>query len=248
MDTRHRHLSSYTELSRIIRDKGLLQRRYAYYWSRIALAVAAFVVIWVGFFIIGNSWFQLVLAAALGIVVTQFGFLGHDGAHRQIFASAAWNDWTARVFAGAFAGLSYGWWKAKHNRHHAAPNQVDRDPDIAPGALAFTPDVVAEPQRFRRMVRPPAGLVLLPAADAGRTQPARREHPHPPAPRCRRAPAGRGRARHRAARRVRRWCCCWCFRWARPARSSACRWLSSGCASAGRSPPTTRECRSSRAR
>ncbi len=148
MDTRQRHLSSYTELSRIIRDKGLLQRRYAYYWSRIALAVAAFVVIWVGFFIIGNSWFQLVLAAALGIVVTQFGFLGHDGAHRQIFASAAWNDWTARLFAGVFAGLSYGWWKAKHNRHHAAPNQVDRDPDIAPGALAFTPDVVAERSGF----------------------------------------------------------------------------------------------------
>ena len=147
-DTRQRHLSLYTDLSRMVRERGLLRRRYAYYWSRIALAISAFTAIWVAFFILGNSWFQLILAAALGIVVTQFGFLGHDGAHRQIFASATWNDWTSRILAGVFAGLSYGWWKSKHNRHHAAPNQVDRDPDIAPGAIAFTPEIVAERTGF----------------------------------------------------------------------------------------------------
>ena len=26
--------------------------------------------------------------------------------------------------------LSYGWWTAKHNRHHAHPNTEDADPDI----------------------------------------------------------------------------------------------------------------------
>ncbi|MBA2698538.1 MAG: acyl-CoA desaturase [Nocardioidaceae bacterium] len=137
-----RYVSLYTDLARTVRDEGLLRRRYGYYWSRITAAVAVFVVIWVAFFWLGNSWFQLILAAALALVVTQFGFLGHDGGHRQIFASAAWNDWTARILAGAFAGLSYGWWKAKHNRHHAAPNQEGRDPDIGPGALAFTPGIV----------------------------------------------------------------------------------------------------------
>jgi fatty acid desaturase len=35
-------------------------------------------------------------------------------------------------------GLSYGWWVDKHNRHHAHPNQEDKDPDIDIGALAFT--------------------------------------------------------------------------------------------------------------
>ncbi|MBA3989476.1 MAG: acyl-CoA desaturase [Propionibacteriales bacterium] len=148
VDTRQRHLSLYTDLSRMVRERGLLRRRYAYYWSRIALAVAAFVAIWVAFFILGNSWFQLILAAALGVVVTQFGFLGHDGAHRQIFASAAWNEWTSRLLAGVFAGLSYGWWKSKHNRHHAAPNQVGRDPDIGPGAIAFTREIVASRTGF----------------------------------------------------------------------------------------------------
>jgi fatty acid desaturase len=43
--------------------------------------------------------------------------------------------------SGAVLGLSYGWWRGKHNSHHAAPNQVGRDPDIASGLLAFTADL-----------------------------------------------------------------------------------------------------------
>ncbi len=137
--------SLYTDLAAQVRDSGLLGRRYAYYWHKIAMAVAAFAAIWFGFFLLGNSWFQLLLAGALGILFTQFGFLGHDAAHRQIFRSAAWNDWTSRVMAG-FAGLSHGWWKTKHNKHHAAPNQEGKDPDIGPGTLAFTPAIAATRQ------------------------------------------------------------------------------------------------------
>jgi len=139
-----RFVSLYTDLSREVRQRGLLNRRYGYYWTRMALAVGAFAGVWVGVVLVGDSWWQLVLAAALGIVVTQFGFLGHDGAHSQIFRSAAWNEWVSRVLAGLFAGLSYGWWKAKHNRHHATPNQEGRDPDIAPGAIAFTPTALEQ--------------------------------------------------------------------------------------------------------
>eukprot|EP00956_Cyclotella_meneghiniana_P018671 scaffold31273_cov23-Cyclotella_meneghiniana.AAC.1 len=30
-----------------------------------------------------------------------------------------------------FNGISVSWWKATHNVHHATPNSVDSDPDIA---------------------------------------------------------------------------------------------------------------------
>jgi fatty acid desaturase len=140
---RVRAVSAYADLSRRISEAGLMQRRYGYYWSRMSLLVAAFVAIWVAFAWLGDSWYQLGIAAALAMAVTQFGFLGHDGAHRQIFASAQWNEWAARVMSGVFAGLSYSWWAHKHNRHHGAPNQEGKDPDIAPGVLAFTPAVAA---------------------------------------------------------------------------------------------------------
>ncbi len=140
---RNRATNLYTDLARTVRESGLLRRRYAYYWTRITLAVTAFVLVWAAIIVLGNSWFQLILAAVLGVVVTQFGFLGHDAAHRQMFQSAAWNEWTSRILAGVFAGLSYGWWRDKHNLHHVAPNQEDRDPDIGPGAIAFTRDIAA---------------------------------------------------------------------------------------------------------
>ena len=129
--------SLYTALAAEIRESGLLRRRHAYYWTRMSLALGAFAALWWGFAWLGDSWHQLLLAGAMGVAMTQLGFLGHDAAHRQIFRSGPWNLWAARVLAMA-AGLSHEWWRNKHNTHHAAPNQEGRDPDIAPGALAFT--------------------------------------------------------------------------------------------------------------
>ena len=135
---RERHVSLYSELSRAVQAAGLMRRRYAFYWLMMFGAVAGFAGVWTGVVLLGNSWLQLLLAGALAVVSTQFGFLGHDCAHRQVFASHRWNAWTARVLSGLFAGLSYGWWAGKHNRHHNAPNTAGKDPDIAAGALVFT--------------------------------------------------------------------------------------------------------------
>ncbi|SDT71879.1 acyl-CoA desaturase [Jiangella sp. DSM 45060] len=140
---RVRYVSTYTELAQQVRAAGLLRRRYGYYWSRIIITVAVLAGIWVGFAFLGDTWFQLLLAAGLGVVFTQLTFLGHDSAHRQIFRSHHWNDWTSRVLAGVFVGLSHGWWMGKHSRHHANPNKEGSDPDIGPSAFAFTPAIAA---------------------------------------------------------------------------------------------------------
>jgi fatty acid desaturase len=133
--------SLYFDLAATVRTSGLLDRRRAWYWWQILATVAAFILVWAGVWALGNSWFQLLLAAAMGLVVTQFGFLGHDGAHQQIFRSPKWNEWTSRLLSGVFAGLAYGWWRDKHNRHHAHPNKEGYDPDIAGGSFAFTPAI-----------------------------------------------------------------------------------------------------------
>jgi fatty acid desaturase len=138
-----RATTSYAELSRRVQDAGLMRRRQGWYWRQLLLWGGAFAGVWTAFALLGDSWWQLAVAAGLAVVTTQFGFLGHDAAHRQVFASPAWNDWAARVLAGVFAGLSAGWWGHKHNRHHSGPNQEGRDPDIAPGVFAFTPAAVA---------------------------------------------------------------------------------------------------------
>jgi fatty acid desaturase len=137
-----RPASGYAQLSRQVQDAGLMRRRLGFYWGLLLTLVGAFAGLWVAFALVGDSWFQLVVAALLAVVVAQFGFFAHDAAHRQVFASPRWNEWTARLVAGGFVGLSHAWWLHKHNRHHAAPNQEGKDPDIGAGVLAFTPAAV----------------------------------------------------------------------------------------------------------
>jgi len=132
----------YSALAAYVRESGLLRRRYVYYWTRLVAVVLAFASIWVAVVLVGDSWWQLAVAAGFAVVLTQIAFLGHDSAHRQIFDSGSWNDWTSRILAGGFVGLSHTWWRNKHNRHHASPNQVGADPDIAPGVVVWTQDAL----------------------------------------------------------------------------------------------------------
>jgi fatty acid desaturase len=131
--------STFTALTRQVHELGLMRRRYGYYWSKLIGAVLV-ITAWIASFVwIGDSWWQLVSAAALAVVMTQVAFLGHDAAHRQIFKSGRWNDWVSLIVANLLVGISYGWWQSKHTRHHANPNKVGTDPDLALSALALTP-------------------------------------------------------------------------------------------------------------
>ncbi|WP_277207776.1 fatty acid desaturase family protein [Isoptericola croceus] len=152
----------YSVLAKIVRESGLLRRRYGYYWTRLGLTVTAFGAVWVGVVLVGDSWWQLALAAALAFVLAQLAFLGHDSAHRQMFRSRPWNDWTARILANAFVGLSFSWWTAKHDAHHTAPNQVGQDPDISPGVIAFTPEVLASRRGWRGVLARRQGWFFFP--------------------------------------------------------------------------------------
>jgi fatty acid desaturase len=132
--------SDYAQLSRRIRAAGLLDRRPGYYCARIALVTGSWVGGWTVFALLGASWWQLGVAAFMAVVCSQAGFLGHDAGHSQVFASRRTNE-VLGLFAGnVLAGLSYLWWVDKHNRHHAHPNKIDADPDIAGAGIAFTPD------------------------------------------------------------------------------------------------------------
>ena len=116
-----------------------MRRRYGYYWTKLVGAVLL-IAAWVaGFVWIGDSWWQLASAAVLAVIMTQTAFLGHDAAHRQMFKSGRWNDWISLIIANLLVGISYGWWQSKHTRHHANPNKVGADPDIALTAIAMTP-------------------------------------------------------------------------------------------------------------
>jgi fatty acid desaturase len=133
----------FAPLARQIRESGLLRRRYDYYWPRLIALPLVYGLLFTGFVLLGDSWWQLGLAVLLALIFAQTAFLGHDAAHRQIFRSDRWNSAASLVIANFFIGMSYGWWQNRHTRHHQDPNKTGLDPDDEVPVIPFSRERIA---------------------------------------------------------------------------------------------------------
>ncbi|MEU1393331.1 MULTISPECIES: acyl-CoA desaturase [unclassified Nonomuraea] len=115
-----------------------MERRPAYYAIRIGLVAALFAGGWTLFATVGDSWWQLGVAALLAVAFAQVTLLAHDLAHGQVFRSRRRSRFAGLLVGNLTVGLSYGWWMDKHTRHHANPNHEDHDPDVAPDILIWS--------------------------------------------------------------------------------------------------------------
>ncbi len=145
-----------------MRSSGLLERRRGYYAVEIGAVVGALVVLVVVAVLVGNRWWNLTVAAGLAVVLAQLGFLGHDAGHRQICARRRGNDLIGLVVADLLMGMSFTWWLAKHNRHHAYTNWLGKDPDLAPGALVYSSAQAAARGRLGRFLARGQAFLVVP--------------------------------------------------------------------------------------
>jgi fatty acid desaturase len=137
----------------------LLGRRRGYYLVRACVLACALAGTVTAIAVVGNSWWQLLTAVALAVVLTQVAFFGHDAGHQQICSRRRNNDIIGLVAGNLTVGLSYGWWVAEHTRHHVNPNHVEHDPDVADSVLCFTRAQAAQRRGLARFVaRHEAGL------------------------------------------------------------------------------------------
>src|SRR4029450_1328375 len=154
--------SEYIQLSRQIKQAGLLDRRHGYYAARIGLNLVLLAAGGAAFVALGDSWWQLVCAAYLAVVFTQLAFVGHDAGHRQISRSRRANDRVGLLHANLLVGISFGWWVPKHNAHHTNPNHEELDPDISITALAFTAARATAKNGLVRLIARHQGWLFFP--------------------------------------------------------------------------------------
>src|SRR5690242_4503668 len=153
---------TYTALAHTTRTLGL-QRRTRWFYAllftglMVALGGAA-----TGMILLGTSWLVLLMAGALGLIFTQFAFLGHEASHRQVLASGPANDRVGRVLATLFVGISYSWWMNKHTRHHANPNKIGKDPDIEIDTISFLPEDAATRRGLMAWITRRQGYLFFP--------------------------------------------------------------------------------------
>ena len=154
--------TTYAALLETVKDEGLLRRRipfYAILFSGLVLALGGLTA---GFFLLGASWFQLLIAGALGILLTQFAFMAHEAAHRQVLETGRANDGLGRALGTFIAGISYQWWMTKHTRHHGNPNRIGKDPDIDTDTISFYEEAAVGKKGFGRWLTMNQGTLFFP--------------------------------------------------------------------------------------
>lgn len=134
----------YGRLATEVREQGLLAPRPWSYAGPVAVLLLGLALV-AGLMIrFEGSWWLLALAPVMAVIATQTGFLGHDIGHRQVTRSASRSRVAGLLAGNLLSGLSYDWWVRKHNAHHAHPNDLDSDPDVAAGAFVWSADQADE--------------------------------------------------------------------------------------------------------
>ncbi|MFD3685343.1 fatty acid desaturase family protein [Nocardiopsis sp. NPDC058631] len=117
-----------------------MERTPVYFAVRLSLIGLSFIGVWVAFFLLGDTWWQMLTAVAMAAVFGQVGLVSHELAHLQIFRSRRISEVFGRLVGNLGIGLGYGWWQDKHTRHHANPNHEDLDPDVQPDIFVWSED------------------------------------------------------------------------------------------------------------
>ncbi|MEU6990185.1 acyl-CoA desaturase [Streptomyces sp. NPDC046465] len=142
--------SDFAPLLRTVKEQGLLDRRIGWYAHTIAVNGLALVAVGIGMFLLGSSWWVLLLAPVLSVLCARTAFIGHDAGHSQISGNRSVSRAIGLVHGNLLLGMSSAWWNDKHNRHHANPNHIEKDPDVAADVLVWTSRQAKVRVGFRR--------------------------------------------------------------------------------------------------
>ncbi|MEU8618999.1 acyl-CoA desaturase [Streptomyces sp. NPDC048623] len=129
--------SEFAPLLRTVKEQGLLDRRPGWYARDMAVNLLGLAAVVTGLVLLGPSWWALLLAPPLALLSARAAFLGHDAGHAQVTGHRRLGRAVQLVHANLLLGMSREWWNDKHNRHHAHPNHLDKDPDVAADILVF---------------------------------------------------------------------------------------------------------------
>jgi len=152
--------SIYADLRQKVTSQGILKRSYGYYFFTSVLTIAA-AVLSIYFVIISPTIWHLVAWTIVFIFLSiQLAGFFHDAGHRAVFNSPFLNDLYG-AFIASLSNISYFYWRTKHNKHHASPNELEEDPDIEIPFVNFTHEKkLANP--IERFVRPYQAYLYFP--------------------------------------------------------------------------------------
>ena len=107
---------------------------------RMILVLAAYFGAYVALLQSPDWGVRVVLLLLLGITGVQSSFIGHEVGHHAVTRNRQATRFLGYVFMTFVTGYAQTHYMQNHKRHHAHPNDVERDPDIqGAGVLSFYP-------------------------------------------------------------------------------------------------------------
>lgn len=132
-------MADFSELTRQFEKEGLFKPNYAHVVYRAMEIIAIFSL---GFYFLSQG--QLLLfAMCLGIGEGRSGWFMHEGGHYSLTGNINVDCAIQIIFYGVGCGMSGGWWRSQHNKHHSTPQKLGHDVDLDTLPLvAFSKKVV----------------------------------------------------------------------------------------------------------
>ena len=81
----------------------------------------------------GLLWLAMVPVSSVAFLT--MGYVGHDAGHGALARNRAVNDFWGQFGMTFLCGFSFGYWRSRHNQHHAHCQEVGGDPDMRFGVL-----------------------------------------------------------------------------------------------------------------
>ena len=157
-----RSAEDFASLAARVREAGLMGKRPGYYSVKIAATSAALLALGTIGVLLASSWWTVAVALGIAFTLGQLSFIAHDAGHRQVSRRRAPNHIIGLILTNLCAGFSFSWWLEKHNQHHAHTNKPGKDPDVEPGALAYTRDQVEARHGLARWFARVQAITLVP--------------------------------------------------------------------------------------
>jgi fatty acid desaturase len=126
-------------LTKELEEEGFFKPSYVHITYRITEVILMHVL---GYYMILNGYYYSG-AAMLGVASGRCGWLMHEGGHYSLTSNIAIDRFLQVVIYGVGCGMSGGWWRNQHNKHHSMPQKLGHDVDLQTlPLLAFTEKVV----------------------------------------------------------------------------------------------------------
>lgn len=119
--------AAYKKLREELVREGWFKPSLLHVAYRIAEVVALYVV---GLYLMLNTSFFLVGVALAAIAQGRCGWLMHEGGHISLTGNWKLDIRLQEVIYGIGCGMSGGWWRVQHNKHHAEPQKLTHDVDL----------------------------------------------------------------------------------------------------------------------